>query len=86
LDVLDVSRVSDLSPEASLNQERWQAEGVLPLLEVPLMWEERLVGILGFSAERTERIWRAEDTRQVWLLGAALTGIRVSKGLVDADS
>ncbi len=86
MDVLDVSRVSDLPPEVGSNRERWRAKGVLSLLEVPLMWEERLVGILGLSAECTERTWSAEDTRLVRLLGATLTGILVSKGLVDTEN
>jgi PAS domain S-box-containing protein len=68
-DIVSVSQVAGLPPEASAEKALWQALGAKSILTIPLFRGQALVGYLGFQAERDERSWSDDDTILLKLAG-----------------
>lgn len=68
-EVFQVSRVADLPPEALPVRELLESLGVRSLVVVPLLYAESILGGVGFSSLREERIWQAEDIGLLAVVG-----------------
>jgi PAS domain S-box-containing protein len=54
---LHVPRVADLPPEAAVEKEEWELEGIQSLVCVPMLYEGSVMGFAGFDSVRAEKIW-----------------------------
>lgn len=70
-----VPRVADLPPEANPAKALWQAHGIQSVLTIPLVLGQSLVGVLGFSMERSEKAWSVGDMRLLRLVAEILGGV-----------
>jgi len=61
-EAVHVSRVDDLSTEAGADKSLFQAQGIISLVLVPLVYSNSLVGFMGLDSVRAERAWADEDT------------------------
>ncbi len=78
-EAVHVPRVADLPPEASAEKELWGANGIRSVLTIPLVSSDSLIGVLGFSVERTDKEWSAEDIALLKLVGEVLTNVLAHK-------
>lgn len=58
--ILHIPRVADLPWEALNEQEAFQLQGIRSLLVVPMFFQNKGVGLLGFDAVREEKNWPQE--------------------------
>ncbi|MDZ4857376.1 MAG: PAS domain S-box protein [Candidatus Hydrogenedentes bacterium] len=58
-----VSDVDDLPPEAASDQEMWRSSSVKSVLAVPLAIGKELLGVIALTTERDKKTWLEEDTR-----------------------
>jgi signal transduction histidine kinase/ActR/RegA family two-component response regulator len=56
-----VSVARDLPPEARVEREEFEREGIRSLLNVPLMQGAEAIGVLGFDTVRRETDWSNQD-------------------------
>ncbi|HKA54312.1 MAG TPA: HAMP domain-containing sensor histidine kinase [Candidatus Binatia bacterium] len=69
METVHIPRVADLPPEAQAERVFLQARAVQSLILVPLAYESRLLGFLGFDAVRAEKAWLAEDIALLNMMG-----------------
>ena len=62
-EILHVERPETLSDELALLREMMQQIGIASLINVPVLWEGRLVGIVGFDTQDRNKEWPQEDIR-----------------------
>lgn len=67
-EVLYIRNASKLPPEASACRSELEALGIVSTLNVPMVYENRLVGFMGFDTEREEKQWADEDIRLLQLV------------------
>ncbi|MBM4152645.1 MAG: GAF domain-containing protein [Kiritimatiellaceae bacterium] len=63
-----VEDIAGLPPEAANERELLSAQSILSLLVVPLSWEGKVVGFIGFDSVRQKRKWTEEDIAPLGLL------------------
>lgn len=61
--VVYVSDVDELPPEAWREQEMWRAASVQSVLAVPLSIGKELHGVIALTTEREKKLWMEEDIR-----------------------
>ncbi|MBD3182792.1 PAS domain S-box protein, partial [Candidatus Poribacteria bacterium] len=61
LDVLYVPNVDDLPEEAALDKEHFQLQNIQSLIAVPMVYEDSLIGFMGFDSVKKLRTWSEED-------------------------
>lgn len=61
--VINVPRVSELPDTAAAEREILQSQGILSILAIPLVFEGKISGFLGFDSVRSVRIWAPDDIR-----------------------
>lgn len=66
---LHIPRVADLPPEAAAEKEEFQSQDIQSLLTVPLSYQEKVVGFLGFDAVRREKTWTAANISLLKIVG-----------------
>ena len=62
-DNVHVPRVAELPPAAAAEKRLWHAHGVRSLINVPMVYADKLLGFLGFDSVRAEKTWSAADMR-----------------------
>jgi len=87
-ETIHIPRVSDLPPEANAERSILQAQDIQSLLAIPMVSNSSLVGFLGFSSVRSEKIWLEEDIALLQMTGDvfenALTRKRGEQALREA--
>ena len=82
--VLNVPDVSALGGRAQAEQEEFCRQGIRSLVYVPMEWEGRPLGFVGFDAVREERVWGAEAVGLLQAAGQALAGVLEHRRTVEA--
>jgi PAS domain S-box-containing protein len=59
--VLYVSSIAELPPEAANEKEHWQAQDIQSLIVVPILQSGGVIGFLGFDEVSSEKQWGEED-------------------------
>jgi len=59
-----IPRVAEMPPEAAAEKKILEDQNIRSLLVVPISWQQKLKGFLGFDSVQRERVWTGED-RQV---------------------
>lgn len=67
--VLHISSVAALPPEAAAEKEEFQNRGIQSLLVAPLTYQEGVVGFLGIDAVRREMEWTAVSISLLQIVG-----------------
>ncbi|MBC8204275.1 PAS domain S-box protein [bacterium] len=60
-EVIHIPKVAELPVEAAAEKEILQAQDILSVLVVPMVYGGKLHGFLGFDSVREEKIWPEED-------------------------
>ena len=68
-----------LPPEASLDAEEFRMENVRAVLLLPLRYQAKVVGMLGFNSVNQPRRWPKETLESLRLLGDLFTNILARK-------
>ncbi|MCC6933363.1 MAG: PAS domain S-box protein [Deltaproteobacteria bacterium] len=74
MEIIHISRVSDMPPEATAEKEILQAQDIQSVLVVPLVWKGCVEGFLGFDCVRQEREWSKESIAPMELLANIFIG------------
>jgi PAS domain S-box-containing protein len=69
-EVLHISKVTDLPPEASSERQEFQAQGTQSLIAVPMVYQGQTMGLVGFDAVRGEKTWSEDSIKLLKMLGA----------------
>jgi signal transduction histidine kinase len=72
-------QVEALPAEAAVDLRSFQRAGIRSVTIVPLIVQEKIVGALGFSSLRGERVWPAELLRRLQLLGDVFANVLASQ-------
>lgn len=68
-----LSTLIDLPPEASSERGLLLAQGVASLVNVPMLFRGRLIGLLGVSSVQDRRSWQPEEIEHLELVGQIFT-------------
>ena len=68
-EVLSVSQVSELPPEAIAEQGEWLSESIQSFLCVPIVSHGQLFGVVGFDAFSRPQIWTDANINLLRLIG-----------------
>ncbi|MEQ8189169.1 MAG: ATP-binding protein, partial [Candidatus Eremiobacterota bacterium] len=74
-EMVNVTRLSDLPSGACAEKEIWEGFGIKSLLSIPLIVNNKLIGFLGFSNKREEKIWKDEDINLLKVVGGIFINI-----------
>jgi len=69
------SSLNDLPTAASAEKEVWEKWNVQSMLILPLIMNQQLKGILGFSAETGKKTWAVEDFHLVRIMGGIFLNV-----------
>lgn len=58
---INISRLDDLPPEAIAEKKMLQSQNVKSLVAVPMEYDDKLVGFMGFDSVIEEKFWLKED-------------------------
>ncbi|MGH7454109.1 MAG: PAS domain-containing protein, partial [bacterium] len=88
-EILNVPRISELPAEASAEKAMFQAQGIQSVMNIPMVYGETLIGLIGFDAVRTERAWTDELVSSLRIVGEifanALERKRAEKALQESE-
>ncbi len=69
-EVLHISRVDDLPPEARAERQEFQGQGIQSLIAVPMVYQGKTIGLVGFDTVHTEKEWPESSIKLLKMLGA----------------
>jgi PAS domain S-box-containing protein len=71
-EVLQISRVAELPPEARAERIELMSQGVQSLIAVPMAYQGEAMGFLALDAVREEKIWSEESIKLLKIAGEIL--------------
>ncbi len=74
LEHIHIPNVAEMPPEAAVEKQILQGDGVKSVLVVPLISQKTLRGFLGFHAVREPRIWNEENIALIKIVGEIFIG------------
>ncbi|HYA15194.1 MAG TPA: PAS domain S-box protein [Syntrophales bacterium] len=74
-EVVYIHSVDDFPPEAILEKQEFERDGVQSLLVVPIVSGETLIGFVGFDSVRNRRIWSEESIAMMRTVGEIITNV-----------
>jgi PAS domain S-box-containing protein len=74
-DVFYVPDVSDMPPEAHLEQQHYKSQGIKSIIVVPMRSGSQLIGSLGFDSVKEKKEWSDDDLTLLKFLGETLTNV-----------
>ena len=72
-DILYVPALEQLPPEAAVDQQNWGQFGLQSLVGVPLLFQEKVLGWVGFASFREEKHWSESSIQLLKIFGEILT-------------
>ena len=60
---IHISSIDELPPEAEKERREWAKRGIHAVLAFPMILGKKLIGYVGFTSEKKERVWKEEDIR-----------------------
>ncbi len=67
-DVIHITDVSSMPPEASAEKDILEKQGIKSLLAIPVYAEKTLMGFIGFDNVKTTGFWTAEDITMLQIM------------------
>ncbi|MFC1839502.1 PAS domain S-box protein [Thermodesulfobacteriota bacterium] len=74
-DLFYVPDVSAMPPEARLEQQHYNSQGIKSIIVVPLRSGSKLIGSLGFDSVREKKEWSDDDLILLKFVGETLTNV-----------
>ena len=68
-EVLHLPRVADMPPEARADQAEFEAQDIVSLISVPMVYRGSVIGFLGFDAVRSTKTWSEESIALLKIVG-----------------
>lgn len=68
-----VNSLEDLPPEASAEKEHFKSLGYKSLIDVPMIFMDKVIGFVGFSCNSREREWSHDEISLLKLVGQIIT-------------
>lgn len=68
-----VSCVGDLPAEAALEKRILKRQGIESLADVPMIYQEKAIGFVGFSCVETRRNWTEDEIQLLTMVGQVIT-------------
>ncbi len=88
-EILNVPHLSELPAEASAEKTIFEAQGIQSVMNIPMVYGETLIGLIGFDAVRNERTWTNELVSSLKIVGEifanALERKRAEKALRESE-
>ena len=84
LETIHIPRVADMPDAARAERELLQAQQIVSLVVLPLVYGGQAVGFLGFDAVREEKSWSAESVKLLRIVGEIFVNAIERKKAVDA--
>jgi signal transduction histidine kinase len=78
-ETIQIPRVADLPPEAAVEKEEFQREGIQSLISVPLVYGGSVIGFLGFDSVRAEKTWTEDSISLLKIAGEMLVNALARK-------
>lgn len=78
-DVFFIPSVADLPPEAAMEKELLELQGIQSLIMVPMKCGGSSLGAIGFDSVRTRRIWTDDGIRLLQMMGQILANTLARK-------
>lgn len=78
-DLLHIASVNNLPPEAQSEKEEFQYQGIQSLLAVPMIYQGKVVGLLGFDTVHAEKSWPEESVGLLQVAGSIFTNALENK-------
>jgi PAS domain S-box-containing protein len=69
LETVNIRRVAELPSEARAERASFQEQDIQSLVLVPMVFEGRFIGFLGFDSVRRETTWSGEETSLLRMVG-----------------
>ncbi len=89
-ETLNVPRISELPAEASAEKAMFEAQGIQSVMNIPMVYGETLIGLIGFDAVRNERAWTDELVSSLRIVGEifanALERKRAERALQESEA
>ena len=83
-ETIHIPNVAYLPPEASDLKNDLQSDGVQSLVQVPMIYGESVIGLLGFDSERAEKTWVEDDIMLLRMVGEILANALERKRMEEA--
>ena len=74
-EVINIEQVASLPEEASAEKAAYQGEGIRSLLAVPILYQSKVNGFLGFVSIRAEQVWTDDIVSQTKILAEILSNV-----------
>lgn len=84
MDVVHVPSVANLPKQAQAEKQEWQAEAIQSLVNVPMVYQSRVIGFLGFDSVRQEKPW-TEDLQTILRVVADMFANVIKRRQMDID-
>jgi PAS domain S-box-containing protein len=68
-EVLNIPRINELPAEASAEKAMFEAQGIQSVMNIPMVYSDKLIGLIGFDAVRHERVWTDELVASLRIVG-----------------
>lgn len=68
-EIVHIPRVSEMPPEASAEKTELEFESIKSLVLVPMVYEGRVIGFVGFDSVRSEKTWSQDDITLLKIAG-----------------
>jgi hypothetical protein len=68
-----VPSVNDLPAEATVEKSILKPQGIKSLVDVPMIYQGKVVGFLGFSCIQSERVWSDDEIELLKMIGQVVT-------------
>jgi PAS domain S-box-containing protein len=72
--VVKVTSLESLPPEAAAERAEWERQSIGSLLNVPMVFEGKQVGFLGFDVQRAGHVWKESEVALLTIVGEILLG------------
>lgn len=78
-EIINISDVSQMPPEAKAEQEILESQDIKSLLVLPVYSESKLIGFVGFDNVMSNSFWSEEDSQMLYLLADILSNAIIRK-------
>ena len=82
-EILHIPRVSELPPEARVEKQEFESQGIKSMVCVPMFTAEKVIGFIGFDSVRREKTWSEEITSLIGLVGQILASALENKNAAE---
>ncbi len=76
--------VAELPKQAQAEKDEWQTESIQSLINVPMLYQNQIIGFLGFDSVKEEKVW-SEDIQSLLRIVAGMLANVIKRIQMDRD-